>query len=58
MLYNGQDLDWNYNDFNVKQPPRSDYLSNPYNEQLSSPQPALAMENNLPEWTAKPRISR
>ncbi len=50
--------DWNYNDFNVKQPLRSDHLSNPYNEQLSSPQSALAMENNLPERTATPRISR
>ncbi len=33
------------------------HLSTPYNEQLSSPQPALAMENNLPERTAIPRIS-
>ncbi len=47
--------DWN---FNVKQPLRSNHLSTPYNKQLSSAQPALAMENNLPEWTATPRISR
>ncbi len=34
------------------------HLSTPYNEQISSPQPALAIENNLPERTATPRISR
>ena len=34
--------DWNYNDFNVKQPLRNGHLSTPYNEQLSSPQSALA----------------
>ncbi len=46
--------------FNVKQPLRSDHwhLSTSYNEQLSSPQPALAMENNLPERTATRRISK
>ncbi len=30
--------DWNYNDFNVKQPLGNGHLSTPYNEQLSSPQ--------------------
>ncbi len=30
--------DWNYNEFNVKQPLRNGHLSTPYNEQLSSPQ--------------------
>ncbi len=48
--------DWNYNDFNVKQPLRSDdHLSTPDNEQLSSPQ---SEENNLPERTATPRINK
>ncbi len=32
--------DWNYNDFNAKQPLRNGHLSTPYNEQLSSPQSA------------------
>ncbi len=45
-------------DFNVKQPLRNGHLSTPYNEQLSSPQSALAIENNFPERTATPRISR
>ncbi len=35
--------DWNYNDFNVKQPLRNGHLSTPYNEQLSTPQSALAI---------------
>ncbi len=26
--------DWNYNDYNVKQPLRNGHLSTPYNEQL------------------------
>ena len=41
--------DWNYNDFNVKQPLRNGHLSTLYNKQLSSPQ---AIENNLPERPA------
>ena len=41
--------DWNYKDFNVKQPLRNGHLSTPYNEQLTSPPSALAIENNLPE---------
>ncbi len=60
--------DWNYNDFNVKQTLRNCHLSTRHNKQLSSPQSAspqsaspqsaLAIENNLPEQTATPRISR
>ncbi len=48
---NNSGPDWNYNDlnlFNVKQPLRNGHLSTPYNEQLSSPQSALAINNNLP----------